>query len=119
MKRGVASSIWGEGGRFHSGIEGRSLGEVALAARGKLSVIGGGGTYGGLRRTSGGSEGFGVIGLRSSRSSRSGTENSPVETLWKMMREEAMMKGTRMMYRRRRSLPSGSIVGLEGVACSS
>lgn len=50
MNRGVFSSICGSGGLFHSGILGRSDGELAVAARGKLSVMSGRGSGFGLYR---------------------------------------------------------------------
>ena len=48
MNSGVFSSTWGSGGAFHAGIGGRSAGDFAEAARGKLSTIGGGGSDTGL-----------------------------------------------------------------------
>ena len=61
MKSGVDSLTCGEGGSFHFGIGGRSVEELALAARGKLSVLGGflGGGGGGVM---GGGVGGGVGG---------------------------------------------------------
>lgn len=41
MNKGVFSLICGCGGLFHGGISGRAEEELALAARGKLSVISG------------------------------------------------------------------------------
>jgi len=107
IKRGVDSLTCGEGGRFHSGIGGRSAEELALAARGKLSIIGGDSASGGLWRTLGGS--VGAAG-RGSRSSSLGMETLPVEILWTMKRVVAMMKGTKRRMRVRRSLPCGNML---------
>jgi len=48
MNRGVFSGTCGSGGLFHVGLLGRSEGVFAVAARGKLSTMGGAGSGLGL-----------------------------------------------------------------------
>ena len=48
MKRGVGLPTCGDGGAFHEGTGGRSEGEDASKAKGKLSVTGGRESAGGL-----------------------------------------------------------------------
>jgi len=68
MKSGVDSLTCGEGGLFHDGMGGRSEGETALSARGKLSTIGGGGSGTGFRSGLGFSRGSEGPGFRDERS---------------------------------------------------
>lgn len=71
MNSGVDSVTCGEGGLFHSGIGGRSEGDIAFAARGKLSVMGRGASGSGFRIGFGFSRGSEGPGLRNERLSLS------------------------------------------------
>lgn len=106
MKSGVDSSTCFLGGAFHEGMGGMSEGDLAFAARGKLSTIGGGDSGGGLCRGLGFS--VGVVGVR---------ETLLYAPEWMMRTVEMTRKGMIRRQRLRRNVPCDNILSYAGCLC--